>query len=59
MFVLLMNMNGGKKFALTDLTPCDPSPCKNGGECVEEGGAAKCQCPPGYAGENCEGEKLQ
>ena len=35
--------------------PCEPNPCLNGGECVEENGKAKCICPVGYAGDKCEG----
>ena len=29
--------------------PCNPNPCRNGGECVGGG----CRCPPGFRGTEC------
>lgn len=34
--------------------PCNPNPCQNGGTCSNDDGNAKCQCPDGYTGDNCE-----
>lgn len=34
---------------------CDPNPCRNGGECEEEGlGSYSCLCPPNTTGLHCE-----
>ncbi|GFN84825.1 neurogenic locus notch homolog protein 1-like [Plakobranchus ocellatus] len=36
------------------LDPCSLLNCENGGNCLEEDGEAKCQCPEGYAGDQCQ-----
>ncbi|XP_004714770.2 brevican core protein isoform X1 [Echinops telfairi] len=33
---------------------CVPSPCRNGGTCLEEEEGVRCLCLPGYGGELCE-----
>nr|AKP06502.1 DSL-like protein 1 [Platynereis dumerilii] len=33
---------------------CDTNPCKNGGSCVEQGGAASCKCTSQFKGAHCE-----
>ena len=35
--------------------PCDDSPCKNGGTCVNGDNSFKCQCPRNFKGTTCEG----
>ena len=33
---------------------CNPTPCQNGGNCrVDVNGNPKCDCFPGWVGENC------
>ena len=41
--------------AVTD-TPCNPSPCVNGGTCFTRSGgtAYSCVCPPDVTGTNCQ-----
>ena len=36
-----------------DIDECASNPCKNGGTCIENIGGYSCDCPDGYAGENC------
>ena len=33
---------------------CEPNPCQNGGQCVEQGSSYKCLCKEGFSGTNCE-----
>ncbi|XP_033125265.1 neural-cadherin-like [Anneissia japonica] len=40
---------GGESCTVT----CDPNPCQNGGNCIEEKGGAVCICPKGYSGDFC------
>ena len=45
----------GPTEAPTTVNPCDPNPCKNGGNCTGNG---FCQCPELFAGKKCDlGEK--
>ena len=41
-------------FFYPDINDCAPSPCANGGTCIDKVNAYKCVCVPGYTGENCE-----
>jgi hypothetical protein len=34
-------------------TPCEPSPCANGGTCIALGPDFSCQCAPGFTGDTC------
>lgn len=33
---------------------CVPSPCHNGGTCLEEEEGVRCLCLPGYGGDLCD-----
>ena len=47
-------------FCLLDIDDCDPSPCLNGGKCVDGVDSYSCKCAAGYTGDNCEtGEDKQ
>ena len=35
-------------------TPCDSSPCKNGGVCSNKGETFLCECEGDYEGKTCE-----
>ena len=37
-----------------DVNECEANPCKNGGTCVDLVGDYRCDCVPGYTGEDCE-----
>ena len=41
-------------FSSSDVDECDPSPCLNGGHCVDGVNDYTCKCPPGYTGKDCE-----
>lgn len=32
---------------------CEPNPCRNGGQCTQEGNDFDCQCPEGFSGRFC------
>lgn len=34
--------------------PCDPNPCQNGGQCVDQDNSYQCLCQEGFSGTNCE-----
>ena len=34
--------------------PCFSSPCLNNGVCVDENTSYRCECRPGYSGNNCQ-----
>jgi hypothetical protein len=37
-----------------DINECNPSPCLNGGNCVDGVNDYTCKCPAGYTGKDCE-----
>ena len=37
-----------------DINECDPSPCQNGGTCIDLVSAFDCQCIAGFEGDRCE-----
>ena len=40
---------------VSDIDPCEPNPCHNGGLCLpEDDGTFTCQCADGFSGETCE-----
>ena len=40
---------------LGQVNACHPNPCQNGGACVNSGcNNYKCNCPPAWAGRNCQ-----
>lgn len=39
---------------LPTASPCDSSPCKNGGGCTEDDGGFQCDCLSGFTGAQCE-----
>jgi hypothetical protein len=41
-------------FLIKDIDDCSPSPCENGGTCIDEVDSYTCQCVPGFDGDNCE-----
>ena len=45
---------------LPDGDQCKSSPCKNGGDCVDQMGTYTCNCKRNYVGSDCEiGELLK
>ena len=39
---------------IADIDECAPSPCQNGGVCVDQVNSYQCNCATGYIGTNCE-----
>ena len=37
-----------------DIDDCDPSPCLNGGKCIDDVDSYSCKCAAGYTGDDCE-----
>lgn len=46
------------KIIVKDISPCDSSPCENGGSCIRQGITQNyvCNCVPGYTGNLCQTE---
>ncbi len=40
-----------------DINECDPSPCQNGGVCIDNVNSYTCKCPRGFMGTDCETSK--
>ncbi|CAG9863615.1 unnamed protein product [Phyllotreta striolata] len=40
----------------TDIDDCEPNPCRNGGECVDQVNGYRCICPVGITGYECEND---
>lgn len=40
-------------YAFSDTNPCDSSPCKNGGTCIQRAGGYTCSCRFGWSGDHC------
>ena len=36
------------------VSPCDSGPCKNEGECSNNGDSFECKCPSGYGEKQCQ-----
>jgi hypothetical protein len=43
-----------RDFSRLDTCRTSPSPCLNGGQCVDSGVGALCKCPEGYEGPQCQ-----
>ena len=43
---------------VVNIDECEPQPCENGGQCVDEVNGYTCECATGYEGRNCEGDLL-
>ena len=43
-------------FILSEVNPCYPDPCTNGGTCKTIAESFNCACPLGRLGEFCEGK---
>ena len=37
-----------------DMNECSPNLCQNGATCVDLVGSYRCDCKPGYTGNNCQ-----
>ena len=54
----LKQENWAKMFLVADdETPCDSSPCQNGGACISDQCNFRCECPDAFPGTMCEGSK--
>lgn len=49
---LLVNFNNRSLFV--DINDCAGDPCENGASCVDEVDGYRCDCVPGYEGNQCE-----
>ena len=41
-------------YLFSDIDDCSPSPCQNGGSCVDGVNQFTCDCVTGFSGINCE-----
>ena len=53
MFIILTYQHLSKPLFYLE-PPCYSSPCKNGGNCENDGDAFTCSCRRGYEGKTCE-----
>ena len=42
-----------------DINDCKPSPCQNGGTCIDGVNSYTCKCRKKYAGKHCENSKFR
>ncbi|XP_038068128.1 mucin-17-like isoform X19 [Patiria miniata] len=53
-FILLLAACLAGNTGIANGAVCDPSPCRNGGACIDFGGRYFCICVHGFSGRNCE-----
>ncbi|KAL7841894.1 hypothetical protein SRHO_G00255850 [Serrasalmus rhombeus] len=45
-----------RTFCAEEKSPCGSNPCRNGGECEDNGETYVCTCPDGFTGTSCDAE---